>query len=50
MAVDDEADKARANVSAIHVDFMIGGPGVDATGVTADGERVPALRDGAWAL
>ncbi|HVE68301.1 MAG TPA: aminopeptidase [Solirubrobacteraceae bacterium] len=50
MAVDDEADKRRANVSDIHVDFMIGGPDVDATGVTRDGARVPVLRDGAWAL
>jgi aminopeptidase len=50
MAVEDDADKRRANVSAIHVDFMIGGPGVDATGLTGGGERVPVLRDGAWAL
>jgi aminopeptidase len=50
MAVDDEADKRRANLSAVHVDFMIGGPGVDVTGVTGDGERVAVLRDGAWAL
>jgi aminopeptidase len=50
MAVGDEADKAWANVSAIHVDFMIGGPDVDVTGLTADGERVPVLRAGAWAL
>jgi aminopeptidase len=50
MAVDDEADKARANLSAVHVDFMIGGPHVDVSGVTADGERVAVLRDGAWAL
>lgn len=50
MAVEDDADKRRANVSAIHVDFMIGGPGVDATGVTGGAERVPVLRDGAWAL
>jgi aminopeptidase len=50
MAVDDEADKRRANLSAVHADFMIGGPGVDVTGVTGDGERVAVLRDGAWAL
>jgi aminopeptidase len=50
MAVDGDADKRRANVSAIHVDFMIGGPGVDATGITEGGERIPVLRDGAWAL
>jgi aminopeptidase len=50
MAVDDQADKERANLSAIHVDFMIGGPGVEVTGLTEGGERVPVLRDGAWAL
>jgi aminopeptidase len=50
MAVDEDADKRRANLSAVHVDFMIGGPDVDVTGVTGDGERVAVLRDGAWAL
>ncbi len=49
MAVEDDADKARANVSAIHIDFMIGSPHVQVTGVGADGERSPVLRDGAWA-
>jgi aminopeptidase len=41
-------DLERVNSSAIHVDFMIGGDGIDVTGVTRDGERVPVLRDGAW--
>jgi aminopeptidase len=50
VALDDEADKARANLSAIHVDFMIGGPQVQVTGLTAAGDPVPVLRDGAWAL
>ena len=50
LGVQDDADKARANLSAIHVDFMIGGPDVEVTGVTADGDPVPVLRDGAWAL
>jgi aminopeptidase len=49
MALDDEADKERANLSAIHVDFMIGAPEVQVTGVTRDGDRVAVLRDGAWA-
>jgi aminopeptidase len=49
MALDDDADKSRANVSAIHIDFMIGSPDVAVTGVGADGERSPVLRDGAWA-
>jgi aminopeptidase len=50
MAVDDPADKQRGNMSAIHVDFMIGGPDVEVTGLAAGGERVPVLREGAWAL
>jgi aminopeptidase len=43
-----EQDHARLNNSQIHVDFMIGGPGVDVDGVEADGARVPVLRAGAW--
>ena len=49
MALDDEADKERANLSAIHIDFMFGSPEVAVTGITGDGDRVPVLRDGAWA-
>ena len=49
MALDDDADKQRANLSAIHIDFMIGSPEMQVTGVTGDGERTPVLRDGAWA-
>jgi aminopeptidase len=44
----DDADRERLNRSAIHVDFMIGGPDVDVTGVTPDGDEVPVLRGGAW--
>jgi aminopeptidase len=43
-----EQDHTRLNTSVIHVDFMIGGPGVDVDGVSADGTRVPVLRDGSW--
>jgi aminopeptidase len=46
--LDDEADRPQANVSAIHTDFMIGADDVDVTGITADGDRVPVLRGGAW--
>ncbi len=46
--VDDDADRERANASAIHVDFMIGGPDVDVDGLTAAGDAVPVLRGGAW--
>jgi aminopeptidase len=45
-----EEDVERLNRSSIHIDFMIGAPDVGVTGVTADGERVPVLRDSAWQL
>jgi aminopeptidase len=45
-----DADRERLNRSAIHVDFMVGSPEVDVTGITRDGERVPVLRDAAWQL
>jgi aminopeptidase len=48
--VDDEAERARVNMSDIHADFMIGGPDVDVDGVTHDGEAVPVLRDGVWQI
>jgi aminopeptidase len=48
--VDDPADRARANVSAIHVDFMIGSDDLEVTGLTAGGERVPVLSGGRWRL
>lgn len=46
--LDDPADHERANSSAIHIDFMIGGPHVDVDGLTADGDAVPVLRGGSW--
>jgi aminopeptidase len=45
-----EPDVAQINRSQIHIDFMIGGPDVDVTGVTAEGDRVPVLRAGAWQI
>lgn len=45
----DDGDPAR-NRSAIHVDFMIGGPEVDATGSGRNGGRVPLLRGGRWQI
>jgi aminopeptidase len=46
--VEDEADRARANVSAVHIDFMIGSNEVDVDGITRAGDRVPVLRGGSW--
>ena len=43
-------DVARVNTSGTHVDFMIGSPELEVDGVTADGERVPVLRDGDWQI
>jgi aminopeptidase len=38
------------NDSSIHTDFMIGGPEVAVSGVTAGGEVVPLVRDNVWQL
>ncbi len=43
---DDVRD--RGNDSEIHIDFMIGAPGMTVTGITRDGDRVPVLVDGTW--
>ena len=46
----EEKKKAGMNQSIIHVDFMVGGPQLDVTGVTFDGERVPLLVKGNWVV
>lgn len=43
-----DAEPGSINTSEIHIDFMIGGPGVTVFGVTPDGAEVPVLEDGAW--
>jgi aminopeptidase len=48
--VEDPADRARVNTSSVHVDFMIGSPELDVDGLTADGDVVPVLRNGAWQI
>jgi aminopeptidase len=38
------------NHSTIHLDVMIGGPDLEATGFNARGRRIPLIREGAWQL
>jgi aminopeptidase len=49
-ALDDGPDIAKANRSAIHLDFMIGSNAMEVDGVTPGGEAVPVMRDGSWQL
>ena len=44
------ADAERVNSSAVHTDFMIGGPDVQVTGTTRAGREIPVLIGGEWAL
>lgn len=46
----EDEDRERANVSAQHIDFMIGSAELAVDGVTADGERVPVLRNLVWQI
>lgn len=46
----DELRARGANVSAMHTDFMVGGPDVDVDGVTRDGRGIPILREDVWQL
>jgi aminopeptidase len=41
-------DRERINSSAIHIDFMIGGPGVNTFAIDRDGNESPLLVDGSW--
>ena len=43
-------DRGRVNQSGMHIDFMIGSPELEVDGITADGDKVPVLRGGAWQI
>jgi aminopeptidase len=45
-----ETGRAGLNRSSIHLDVMIGTDDLEATGIRADGSRVPLIADGAWQL
>jgi aminopeptidase len=46
----DEATGEKLNVSDIHIDFMIGAPELEISGVTRDGDEVPVLAGGRWLI
>jgi aminopeptidase len=46
----DELLAVGANVSGIHIDFMIGGPEVDVDGFDGGGSATPIIRDDVWQL
>ena len=46
----DEKKQAGMNHSITHVDFMVGGPSLNVTGVQKDGSRVPLLVNGRWVI
>jgi aminopeptidase len=46
----DELRERGINVSAQHVDFMIGSPEVDVDGLDADGTPTPIMRSNRWVL
>ena len=50
MAVVGNQDIRRVNRSEIHIDFIIGSPELAVTGLRADGEETPLLRDATWQI
>jgi aminopeptidase len=47
---EEERQAMGVSQSAIHVDFMVGGPEVDVDGIEPAGAAVPLLRDDVWQL
>jgi aminopeptidase len=46
----DELLQTGVNMSAVHTDVVIGGPGVSVDGLRPDGSSVPLITDDAWAI
>jgi aminopeptidase len=46
----EERLEAGINMSRAHTDVMIGGPEIEVSGITADGEEQPIIRDDVWCL
>ena len=50
VGVTDERDRARVNLSQIHVDFMIGSSEISVDGLHPGGEAVPVMRAHRWQI
>jgi aminopeptidase len=46
----ERRDPIGVNVSAVHTDFMVGGPDVTITGIRPDGSRIPVLVNNEWQI